>query len=85
MSSVSFITSAFFVLMFFTLHRTTSTTDYCFTHGQSLNDRNFEYFLGHCKYGSGEYGDSIYYYNQELENFELNHKNSEFPEELGEI
>ena len=61
------------------------TTDYCFTHGQSLNDRNFEYFLGHCKYGSGEYGDTIYYYNQELENFELNHKNSEFPEELGEI
>ena len=61
------------------------TTDYCFTHGQSLDDKKNEYFIGHCKHGSGEHGNNIYYYNQDSNKYELNHPNSEFPKELGEI
>ena len=61
------------------------TTDYCFTHGQSPDESRYEYFTGHCKYGSGVYGNSIYYFNQDTQQYELNHPNSEFSEELGEI
>ena len=61
------------------------TSDYCFTHGQSLEDRQKQYFVGHCKYGTGEYGINIYYINPETNNYEKDHENSEFSEELGEI
>ena len=61
------------------------TSDYCFTHGQSLEDRQKQYFVGHCKYGTGEYGINIYYLNPETNNYEKDHSNSEFSEEIGEI
>ena len=39
------------------------TTDYCFTHGQRIDETNNGYFTGNCKYGIGSYGRFIYYFN----------------------
>ena len=61
------------------------TTDYCFTHGQNSNEGNNRYFTGNCKYGVGDYGYNIYYYNSDTNNYEYGHPNSQLPSELGEI
>ena len=61
------------------------TVDYCFTHGQRNDESKNGYFTGNCKYGEGYYGNSIYYFNEEINNYECGHPNSEFPKELGEI
>ena len=61
------------------------TTDYCFTHGQNSYEEANGYFTGNCKYGVGNYGYYIYYYNSDINNSENGHPNSELPSELGEI
>jgi len=61
------------------------TSDYCFTHGEILNESNNEYFTGNCLYGSGNYGNYIKYINNITKNEETGHSNSEFPEKIGEI
>ena len=61
------------------------TADYCFTHGQRIDETDNGYFTGNCKYGIGTYGNNIYYFNSDTNNYENGHPNSEFPEDLGEI
>ena len=60
------------------------TTDYCFTHGQFNNECTNSYFTGNCKYGNGNYGHIIYYYNDSLGDYESNNQNDLLPKELGE-
>ena len=60
------------------------TTDYCFVHGQSSYEQ-FSYFTGNCKLGNGNYGSSIYYYNEKTKDYQSGHPNSELPKELGEV
>ena len=61
------------------------TADYCFTHGQRIDETNDGYFTGNCKYGIGTYGYNIYYFNPDTNQYENRHPNSELPEDLGEI
>ena len=61
------------------------TADYCFTHGQRIDETDNGYFTGNCKYGIGTYGNNIFYINPSTKKYEKGHPNSEFPEELGEI
>ena len=61
------------------------TTDYCFTHGQRIDETNNGYFTGNCKYGIGSYGNNIYYFNSQTHLYEAGHPNSELPEDLGEV
>ena len=61
------------------------TTDYCFTHGERADESDNGYFTGNCKYGIGNYGSHIYYINKDKEIEEMNHPNSQFQEELGEV
>ena len=61
------------------------TTDYCFTHGERIDESNNGYFTGNCKYGLGIYGSHIVYLNPETNREEMGHPNSEFEKELGEI
>ena len=60
------------------------TTDYCFTHGQLNSECTKSYFTGNCKYGNGNYGQYIYYKNDDTGEYELNHQNELLPKELGE-
>ena len=63
------------------------TADYCFTHGQFNSECTSSYFTGNCKYGNGNYGQNIYYYNNDIEgeqDWEFNHPNGLLPKELGE-
>ena len=59
------------------------TTDYCFTHGPIPSESNSYYFTGNCKFGNGNYGSIIYYYNAEKRIYE-NLSNMNLPAELGE-
>ena len=61
------------------------TTDYCFTHGERVDEANNGYFTGNCKYGVGNYGYFIYYLNPNTQSFEYGHPNSELPSDLGEV
>ena len=61
------------------------TADYCFTHGQRIDEIDNGYFTGNCKFGIGTYGNNIYYFNSDTNRYENGHPNSEFPEDLGEI
>ena len=62
------------------------TADYCFVHGPYSKEGSSEYkdyFTGNCKYGNGNYGENIYYYNEDSKEYE-NITNSMLPKELGE-
>ena len=59
------------------------TADYCFTHGQRIDETDNGYFVGNCKLGNGNYGYNIYYLNETR--YEIGHPNREFPEDLGEV
>ena len=59
------------------------TADYCLTHGQ-ITSESIAYFTGNCKFGSGNYGSNIYYYNYDTNSYESNHPNYRLPNELGE-
>ena len=60
------------------------TTDICLNYGQNNSECNKSYFTGNCKYGNGAYGQNIYYYNDDIRDYELNHQNDLLPKELGE-
>jgi hypothetical protein len=60
------------------------SVDYCPIHSQNDSESFGSYFTGNCKIGTGNYGENIYYFNQQTEQYEMHHKNALLPKELGE-
>lgn len=78
------MTIIFRLILLLLLFRKNLYCNYFLTHGQLSFESTNSHFTWNCKYGNGNNVLNIYYYYDNLGDYDLNHKNDLLPKDLGE-